>query len=327
MLRVRVTGTGAFLPERRLTNENLAHMVDTSDEWIRSRTGIRERRLLDDGAAAADMGVRAGQAALAAARREPGEVDLLLVATNVPERIIPGSAPYVAAGLGLEHDAPFFDLKAGCAGFVYGVAVAGGYLEAGLARSALVIGVEALSRIVDWEDRRTCVLFGDGAGAALLEPSSGEAAILGVALYGDPSKAHLLTIEAGGVGLPTSAETVRRKQHYLKMEGEGVFRTAVPMMEQATREALRRSGLSPGDVDWLIPHQANLRIINPLARRLSIPRERVVVNIDRAANTSTASIPIALDELVRAGRLRAGQVVAMTAFGAGACYGTAIIKW
>ncbi|HHE48418.1 MAG TPA: 3-oxoacyl-ACP synthase, partial [Candidatus Acetothermia bacterium] len=180
---------------------------------------------------------------------------------------------------------------------------------------------------LDWQDRRTCVLFGDGAGAALVVPSDGKAGVLGVSLHGDATKLHLLRIEAGGVRLPASEATVREGLHFLKMEGEGVFRAAVPMMERATREALAQAGLAPKDIDWLIPHQANLRIIRPLAARLGVPEERVVVNIDRVANTSTASIPIALDELVRAGKLKEGQIVALTAFGAGAAYGTVILRW
>jgi len=327
VLKVKIAGTGAFLPEKRLTNDDLAQLVDTSDEWIRTRTGIRERHILEDGASPAEMGVVASQAALAAAGMSPQQVDLLVVATNVPEQLIPGTAPHVAAGLDLPQEPAFLDIKAGCAGFVYGLALAGASLQAGLARTALVVGLEALSRFVDWRDRRTCVLFGDGAGAVCLVPSQGESGVLGVSLHGDATKAHLLRIEAGGVRLPASEETVRQGLHYLKMEGEGVFRSAVPMMERATREALTQAGLSPGDVDWLIPHQANLRIIRPLAGRLGISKERVVVNIDRVANTSTASIPIALDELVRAGKLREGDIVVLTAFGAGAAYGAVVLRW
>lgn len=327
VLKVRVTGTGAFLPERCLTNDDLARFVDTSDEWIRSRTGIRRRHLLPEGEPPAGMGVAAARAALAEAGVDHQQVDLLIAATNVPEQPIPGTAPHIVAGLGLPEEPAFLDLKAGCAGFVYGMALAAGAISAGLFRRAVVVGIEALSRFVDWKDRRTCVLFGDGAGAVVLEPASGEAGILGVSLHGDADKLDLLRIEAGGVRLPASEETVKKGLHFLKMEGEGVFRAAVPMMERATREALAQAGLSPKDIDWLIPHQANLRIIRPLAARLGVPKERVVVNIDRVANTSTASIPIALDELVRAGKLKGGEIVALTAFGAGAAYGTVVLRW
>jgi len=327
VLKVKIAGTGAFLPERRFTNDDLAQLVETSDEWIWARTGIKERHLLSEGQPPAEMGVEAARAALAAAGMDRTQVDLLIAATNVPEQLIPGTAPHIALGLELAGEPAFLDIKAGCAGFVYALALASGCMATGLFRSALVVGIEALSRFVDWQDRRTCVLFGDGAGAALVVPSDGEAGILGVSLHGDATKLHLLRIEAGGVRLPASEATVRKGLHFLKMEGEGVFRSAVPMMERATREALAQAGLAPKDIDWLIPHQANLRIIRPLATRLGLPEERVVVNIDRVANTSTASIPIALDELVRAGKLKEGQILALTAFGAGAAYGTVVLRW
>ncbi|MBC7093192.1 ketoacyl-ACP synthase III [Candidatus Bipolaricaulota bacterium] len=327
MIKVRIAGTGSYLPPTRLTNDDLARRMDTSDEWIRTRTGIRERRILDAGAVPAEMGVAAARAALAAAGKGPADVDLLIVATNVPEEIIPGTAPYLAAALKLAKDAPFFDVTAGCAGFVYALALGGAMIAVGLAKSALVVGTEALSRFVDWEDRSTCVLFGDGAGAAVLVPTEGTAGILGVSLHGDPTKLSLLRIEAGGVRRPATVDTVREGLHFLRMEGEGLFRPAVTMMARATREALARAGLTLQDIDWVIPHQANLRIVDALAKRLGLPPERVVVNIDHVANTSTASIPIALDELARTGRVEPGQVVALTAFGAGACYGTVILRW
>jgi 3-oxoacyl-[acyl-carrier-protein] synthase-3 len=327
VIRIAIAGTGAYLPPKRLTNDDLVHLVDTNDEWIRTRTGISERHILSAGAIPAEMGVEAARAALAAAGRSPADVDLLVVATNVSEQPIPGTAPFIATKLNLTGDVPFFDLKAGCAGFVYGLALAGAMVAGGLAQGPLVVGTEALSRFVNWEDRRTCVLFGDGAGAAFLLPTGQERGILGVSLHGDPQKSSLLRIEAGGVRLPASEETVRKGLHWLKMEGKGVFRSAVQMMDRATREALERAGLSPQDLDWVIPHQANLRIISALAHRLSLPRERFLVNIDRVANTSTASIPILLDEAVRGGGIRPGQLVALTAFGAGACYGTVILRW
>jgi len=327
VIEARITGTGSFLPEKRLTNDDLAKLVDTSDEWIVSRTGIRERRLLSPGEHPSQMGVAAAREALAAAGVPPQQVDLLIAATNVSEQPIPGTAPFIAAELGLSQEPAFFDLKSGCAGFVYALAFAAGAVAAGLARRALVVGIEALSRFTDWSDRRTCVLFGDGAGAVVVEASPGQAGILGVSLHGDAGKLGLLRLEAGGVRLPASEDTVRKGLHYLKMEGEGVFRSAVSMMERATREALAQAGLTPEEVDWLIPHQANLRIIRPLAARLGIPEARVVVNIDRVANTSTASIPIALDEWVRAGKIAPGQIVVLTAFGAGASYGTVVVRW
>ena len=328
MIRLSVAGTGRFLPGREITNEDLSRTLDTSDEWIRSRTGISRRRILEEGDPPADMGVEAARRALERAGISPREVELLVVATNVPEEIIPGTAPFIAEGLDLLHEPPFFDIKAGCAGFIFGLAVAGGMMEAGLASNAVVVGIEALSRFVDWGDRKTCVLFGDGAGAVVLRrEGSGDRGILGISLHGDPTKRELLRIPAGGVRLPASHETVAGKEHFLRMKGRGVYQSAVTMMERATREAAERAGIPLSGIDWLIPHQANLRIIEALVRRLGFPGERVLVNIDRVANTSTASIPILLDEAVEEGKIRPGDIVAMTAFGAGACYGTVIVRW
>ncbi|MGY4706564.1 beta-ketoacyl-ACP synthase III [Candidatus Bipolaricaulota sp. J31] len=327
MIKLRVAGTGSFLPERVVTNDDLSQTLDTSDEWIRTRTGIASRHLLDPDVPPATMGIAAARDAIGRAGLVPEAVELLIVATNVPEEIVPGSAPFIAAGLELPHEPPFFDIKAGCAGFVFAMAVAGAMMASGLVRNALIVGIEALSRFVDWEDRKTCVLFGDGAGAVALVTADDERGILGVALHGDADKLGLLRIPAGGVRLPASPETVATRKHFLQMKGRGVYQSAVTMMERATLEAAERAGVSLADIDWLLPHQANLRIIEALVKRLGFPRDRVLVNIERVANTSTASIPILLDEAVRAGTIRDGDIVALTAFGAGACYGTVILRW
>ncbi|MFC2079021.1 beta-ketoacyl-ACP synthase III [Candidatus Bipolaricaulota bacterium] len=321
----RITGTGSYLPSKVLTNEQLESLVDTSDEWIVQRTGIRTRHLLEDSEVPSDMGVEAGRLALEAAKVDPEDVDLLVVATNFPDMICPGTSPFIAEGLSLPT-APFFDLKAGCSGFVYGVAVANGLIEARLFQHVLVIGIEALSRVTDWTDRRTCVLFGDGAGAALLEPGTDSSGVLGTALYGDAEKSMFLNLPAGGTRIPASTETLAQGGHFLKMEGSGVFRNAAAMMEKATMDALADASLSLSDVDWVIPHQANQRIVDVLVRRLDIPEERVIVNLDRVANTSTASIPIALDEECRSGRIHSGDVIVMTAFGAGVTYGAVVVR-
>ncbi|MBE0634419.1 beta-ketoacyl-ACP synthase 3, partial [Candidatus Bipolaricaulota bacterium] len=249
----------------------------------------------------------------------------LLVATNFPDMICPGTAPFIAHGLGL-GTAPFLDLKAGCTGFVYAAAMANGLIESGLFPRILVIGIEALSRVTDWTDRRTCVLFGDGAGAALFETGTGTSGILGTALYGDAAKSMFLHLPAGGTRMPASSDTLEQRGHFLKMEGAGVFRSAVAMMEKATLAALVNANLTLADVDWVIPHQANQRIIDALVRNLDIPEDRVIVNLDRVANTSTASIPIALDEEVRSGKIQPGDVIVMTAFGAGVTYGAIVVK-
>ena len=321
----RIAGTGSHLPSKVITNEQMESLVDTSNEWIVQRTGIRSRHLLDETEVPSDMGVEAGMLALEAAKVAPEDVDLLLVATNFPDMICPGSAPFIAEGLSLAN-APFFDLKAGCSGFVYGVAVANGLIESGLFPRVLVVGLEALSRVTDWTDRRTCVLFGDGAGAALLEPGTESTGVLGAALYGDAEKSMFLHLPAGGTRTPPSVETLAQGGHFLKMEGSGVFRNAAPMMERATMAALEDANLELSDVDWIIPHQANKRIIDALVRRLDVPEEHVIVNLDCVANTSTASIPIALDEEIRSGRIHPGDIIVMTAFGAGVTYGAVVVK-
>jgi len=321
----RIAGTGSHLPEKRLTNADLERLVDTSEEWIVQRTGIRTRHVLDKREVPSDMSVRAGTRALEDAGAQPEDVDLLLVATNFPDMICPGSAPFIAEELGLAN-APFFDLKAGCSGFVYGLSVADGLIRARLHRRVLLIGAEALSRVTDWTDRQTCVLFGDGAGAALLEPGEDNEGILGAALYGDAKKSLLLHMPGGGTRTPASAESVAQREHFVKMEGSGVFRNAAPMMETATLDALRAAALDLDDVDWIIPHQANVRIIDALIRRLDVAPERVITNLDRVANTSAASIPIALDEALRDGTIRRGDVVVMTAFGAGVTYGAVVVR-
>ncbi|MGB2983883.1 MAG: beta-ketoacyl-ACP synthase III [Candidatus Bipolaricaulia bacterium] len=321
----RITGCGSYLPETCVTNDDLANRVETSAEWIVQRTGIRTRYLLRDDELPSEMSVIAGRRALEDAGVAAGDVDLLLVATNFPDMICPGSAPFIAEGLGL-GSAPFFDLKAGCSGFVYGLAVADGLLRAGLFRRVLLIGAEALSRVTDWEDRRTCVLFGDGSGAVVLESGEPEKGVLASALFGDPEKTLFLHIPGGGTRMPASSETLATRSHFVKMEGAGVFRHAGPMMEEATLTALDAAKIPLTDVDWVIPHQANTRIIDSLVRRLGVPEERVIVNLDRVANTSTASIPIALDEARRDGRIKDGDIVVMTAFGAGVTYGAVVMR-
>jgi 3-oxoacyl-[acyl-carrier-protein] synthase-3 len=321
----RIISSGRYLPERCVTNGDLERLVDTSDEWIVRRTGIKTRYLLGDEDDPAEMGVEAGKSALKQAGLSPVEVDFLIVATNFPDTICPGSSPFIATGLGLDQT-PFFDLKAGCTGFVYGMVVAGGLIEAGLFRRILVVGSEALSRVTDWNDRKTCVLFGDGAGAALMGAGPPGEGILGSSLHAEGDKAMLLHIPAGGTRSQASHATVAAGGHYLKMEGAGVYHSAVSMMERATEEALGKAGLALSDIDWLIPHQANIRIINSLTRRLGIEPGKVIVNLDRVANTSTASIPIALDEVLREGKVNRGDRLVLTAFGAGASYGAVVLK-
>lgn len=321
----RIAGTGSFVPPHTVTNAELSERVDTSDGWIVQRTGIRERHLLAADELPSDMGVAAAEKALTSAGREPSDVDLLIVTTTFPDMICPGTSAFIAQRLRLGR-APFFDLTAGCTGFVYGLAVADAAIRSRLARRVLLIGMEALSRVTDWSDRRTCVLFGDGAGAVLLESGRGRGGVLGVALHGEPDKSLLLHMPAGGTRRPASAETVAHREHFLRMEGSGVFRRAVPLMKEAMDGALVAAGLTLDEVDWVIPHQANVRIIEALARRLGLPRARILVNVDRVANTSAASIPILFDEAIRDGRIGPQQTVVMTAFGAGVTYGAVVVR-
>ncbi len=322
----KIVGSGSYVPDKCVTNKDLERIVDTSDEWIVRRTGIRERHLLEADEDPSKMGIAAARAACADAEASPGVIDLFVVATNFPDMICPGSSPFIASGLGLDQ-VPFFDLKAGCSGFVYGLAVADGLIRAGMYRHILLLGSEALSRVTDWSDRKTCVLFGDGAGAVLLEAGKQDEGVLGSAIFGDNDKAMLLHMPAGGTRTPADESTLENRGHFVKMEGAGVFRSAVPMMEKASRAALAAASLDLADVDWIIPHQANIRIIDSLGVRLGVERDRIITNLDRVANTSTASIPIALDEARKDGRIKSGDVVVMTAFGAGVTYGAVVVRF
>ena len=320
-----IMGIGTSVPLRRLTNRDLERMVSTSDEWITQRTGIKERRVLDEVEDPTVMGVEAARKALASAGIGPGELDLVITAANVQLLPVPGSSALILEGLTAKH-IPFFDLIAGCTGFVYALEVARQMFQGGY-RHILVIGLEALSRFTNWEERETCVLFGDGAGAVVVGPVEGERGILASYLAADSAKWPLLRVEAGGIKTPASAETVAAGLHFLKMEGRGVFEEAVKMMERASLQALEQAGVTKEEVDWFVPHQANLRILKAFARRLHVPWEKVLVNIERYGNTSTASIPLALDEAVRDNRLKEGDLVVLTGFGAGVTYGANVIRW
>jgi len=322
-----IAGIGAAVPDLVLTNADLEKMVDTTDEWIRSRTGIQERHILKESEDPADLGVKAAQRALKQAELSPKDLDFVITATNLPELPIPGSSPFICEGLKIGKDVPFFDLIAGCTGFVYALTVAGNLVQSGSYQNVLVVGLEALSRFTDWEDRSTCVLFGDGAGAAIVRSMPDGRGILASCLSADSSKWNLLYMDGGGIKYPASPKTIERRMHYLKMEGGGVFKSAVTMMEMTTQKALEEAGLTKEDVDWIVPHQANLRIIRAFVERYEVPMEKVIVNVDRYGNTSTASIPLALSEAVADGRIRSGQIVVLNAFGAGVTYGAVVLRW
>ncbi|MCC6649114.1 MAG: ketoacyl-ACP synthase III [Polyangiaceae bacterium] len=328
--RSRILGTGRFLPDGVRTNDDLAKMVETSDAWITERTGIKERRVAAPGTVTSDMAAAAGRAALEAAGVSASELSMIIVGTVTPDVPMPATAVFVQQKLGAER-IPAFDVSAACAGFLYALSIADQFIRAGQARYVLVVGVELLSRVLDWGDRATCVLFGDGAGAVLLGPTSGEGArpsgVLSTRLYADGSLAEALIIPGGGTREPLDARALDEKRNKVHMSGQEIFKVAVKNLTAATAEAMAASGLAAGEVDWVVAHQANMRILTQVASRLDVPLERFVLNIERYGNTSSASIPIALDEAVRDGRVREGHNLIMCALGAGISWGGAAVRF
>lgn len=327
MLRTRIVGTGAYAPEKVLTNVDLESMVETSDTWIRERTGIVERRIAAPEQASSDMAVAAAERALENAGLTADQLDLIIVATVTPDTPLPSCAAYVQAKLGAKN-AFAFDLLAACAGSLYGMSVADQFIQTGRVKHALVIGVELLSRIVDWNDRNTCVLFGDAAGAMILGPGTDEdRGILSTHLYLDGNAAGILHIPGGGSRMPASPEVLEQKLNKVQMNGREVYRFAVRALQDSVRTALEANGLKAADIDHVVAHQANLRIIEAVLSRLDIPLERCHLNLDRYGNTSSASVPMTLDEANRAGALKPGDTIAMMAIGAGMAWGSAIVRW
>ncbi|RME59202.1 MAG: ketoacyl-ACP synthase III [Caldilineae bacterium] len=324
----QIVGWGSYVPEKVITNKDLEQIVDTQDEWIRTRTGIEERHIAaSPSETSATLGIRAARKALDMADVHPNKVDLIICATSSPEHTFPSTASIIQDGLGAVN-AGAFDLSAACSGFVYALSMARGHILAGDAEYVLVIGTETLSRIVDWTDRGTCVLFGDGAGALLVAASDVPGGIQATVLGSDGSGADLLTLPAGGSAMPASLETVSSGAHYIKMDGRAVFRFAVRVMADATREVLAKAGLGIEDVDLVIPHQANQRIIqNSVLKQLKIPEEKVFVNLQKYGNTSTASIPIALCEAIEAGKVHPNDNLVFVGFGAGLTWAACAIKW
>jgi len=321
-----IEGIGSYSPPNIMTNDDLSRIVDTTDEWIRTRTGIRERRISKD-ETTSDMAVKAGREALLNAKIDPEEIDLLIVATITPDMPFPSTACLTQHKLGLRK-IPAFDIEAACSGFIYGLEVARAMMLNGQYQKALVIGAEKLSTITDWEDRTTCVLFGDGAGAAVLSKSDNPGVgILGTHLGADGSEKEILFMPGGGSAIPATHESIDHKDHFLKMQGREVFKIAVRAMADSAQRILESSGLKAEDVTLVVPHQANIRIIEALVSRLGIGLDKCKINLDRFGNTSAASIPIALDEAMRNARFKPGDVILLVAFGAGLTWASTLIRW
>ncbi len=324
--RAHVTGWGRYAPSQVLTNADLEKLVDTSDEWITSRTGIRERRVAAAHETTASMGAVAGLRAIRTAGLEPDDIDLILLATLTPDYWMPSTAALVKEAIG-NTKATAFDVMAACSGFVYAFATAQAYIQAGIAKHVLVIGAELLTRFLDYTDRATCILFGDGAGAVVLSASDEPGGALGIEMTTEPQGAYMIWLPAGGSKAPPSSGTISRGEHYVRMEGRETYRFATKTMATTALESIRRSGLEPGDIDLFVPHQANIRIIEAVAKGLGLPMDKMFVNLDKYGNTSAASVPIALAEAVNEGRVKIGDNVTIVAFGAGFTSGAVTIEW
>ena len=327
MPSARIIGTGSYVPARVLTNADLEKLVDTSDEWIVTRTGISERHIASDDEATSDLAYQAAKAALESAGVDAGDLDMILVATATPDMFFPSTACILQDRLGARR-AGGLDVSAACSGFIYGLAVANGLIRAGTVRTVLLLGAETLTKVVNWQDRNTCVLFGDGAGAIVLRADEGERGVLSVHLYADGSKGPLLILPGGGSRHPVSQAVLDAGLTKIQMNsGNEVFKLAVRAMEDAALTALKQNGYDVADVDFIITHQANMRLISALAQRLGLPDHKVVANLKRVGNTSAASIPLALDEAVRDGRVQAGNLVLLCAFGGGLTWASSLIRW
>lgn len=324
--RAGIIGTGSCLPDRIMTNQELEKMVDTNDEWIRSRTGICERRVSDENTATSDLATTAALRALENANLKPEEIDLIIVATVTPDMAFPSTACIVQKNIGA-FNASAFDLEAACSGFLYGLSIAENFIKTDFYKNVLVIGAETLTKIADFTDRNTCVIFGDGAGAAVVSEVPEEYGILSTYIGADGRGGHLLSQPAGGSRIPASLESIQNRLHFIKMDGSEVFKFAVKIMGEAAERALEKCGMSKEDIDYLIPHQANIRIIDSAVKRLKISSEKVYVNVDKYGNMSSASVAIALDEASRKGLLKDGEIVVLVAFGGGLTWGSAVLKW
>lgn len=321
-----ISGIGSYVPPKVVTNADLEKIVDTTDEWIVSRSGIRERHLVEEGTPVSDLAVEAANKALTSASMTADQMDLIICATITGDMPFPSTACIVQDRIGAKN-ASAFDLQAGCSGWVYALAVGAQFVKSGMYDNVLVIGVDALSTVVDWTDRATNFLFGDAAGAVVLTPVDADTGVLHIHLGSDGSGAELLKIDAGGSRMPTTEETVKNRQHFIKMEGREVYKFAVKILGEASIKSLDACGLTPEDVDLFIPHQANIRIIEAAAQRLKLPPEKVYINVQNYGNTSAASIPLAMDEAYKAGRIKPGDTVVVVGFGAGLTWAAGVLKW
>lgn len=323
--RIGIIGVGSYLPDKILTNADLEKMVDTSDEWITTRTGIKERRIADESTATSDMAKRAAEEAIRDANLKVSDIELIIVATITPDMPLPSTACLLQGKLGARN-AVCFDISAACAGFIYAIATAEAFIKSGLYKNALVVGSEKLSAVTDWKDRNTCVLFGDGAGAVILAPVK-EGGILSTYLGSDGTQADLLKIPAGGSKMPASKDTIEERLHFIKMSGSELFKHAVKIMADAGNKAASMLNYGCDDVDWVIPHQANIRILNAVAHRMKLASEKIYLNIERCGNMSSASTAVALVDAVKGGKIKRGDVVVLDAFGAGLVWGAIVIEW
>ena len=324
--KASITGVGSFLPEKVLTNDDLSKMLDTTDEWITKRTGIKERRIVENGVAASDLAYEASLRALDDANVLPTEVDLIVTSTITPDCLFPSTSCYIQEKLGARN-AGAFDLLAACAGFVYALSVAKSFVASGAMKTVLVVGAECMSKITDYTDRSTCILFGDGAGAVVVQQGNGRREIITTNLGSDGSQAELLMLPAGGSKLPASRETVESRLHYIKLRGKEVFKQAIINMVDVIIKAAAENNMRVEDIEMIIPHQSNIRIIEAAMEKLGLPREKAYVNINRYGNTSSASIPIAIDEIEKENLLKPGDTALLVAFGGGLTWSSSIIKW
>jgi 3-oxoacyl-[acyl-carrier-protein] synthase-3 len=323
----KVVGIGSFVPGRVLANDELCNIVDTSDEWIISRTGIKERRIAEEGLTTSDIAAAAAKKAIKLSGLNAGDIELILVGTITPDMIFPSTSCIVQEKLGLKNAAAF-DISAGCSGFIYSLSVADSFIKSGKYKNVLVIGADLLSRITDYTDRSTCVLFGDGGGAVVLSANTENTrGILSTHMHSEGGHDNILMLKAGGSLMPASVESVNNRDHYIKMKGSELFRYAVNYLKTVAEEAIEFNGLTPEDIDLFVPHQANIRIIEATAKKLCFPMEKVFVNVEKYGNTSSGSIPIALDEAYASGRLKEGNIVLVDAIGAGLTWASSIIRW